>query len=209
MIPSGYSRSVLSGTLSNGEIFQTGFWAAEAPTSSDAAATQASAISTNFSEKLSDDGYPPAFLGTGDSWDKVTVYSYTDTSGEATFIGEADIANGGGSGTQTLPNQSACAITLLTGKSGRRNRGRMFVPITKMTLTSGQIADATVTDFATWWADFLTNCASDIGQDVVVLSQVAGSANAITQVRCDSRLDVQRRRADSEQILHQHVVDLG
>lgn len=198
MIPSGYSRTVLIGHLSGGEIFNTGFWTAEAPTSEDAATTQAEAFAAAWNAKVADVGHPESFLGSASGYDTLRVYSYTDTSGTASFIGEAALTNPSTSGVDSLPNQCALVATLLTGRSGRRNRGRMYLPCTKASTTGGQITTALAGNLCAWVADFLGDCATAAGQPVVVLSQVAGTAGNITQVRIDTRVDIQRRRAASE-----------
>src|SRR5690348_18342262 len=75
-IPLGYSRTVLSGHLGNGEIFQTGFWASEAPSDANAAATQAQAVATYLEAHWSDAGSPTCLIRSDSGYDKVTVYSY-------------------------------------------------------------------------------------------------------------------------------------
>lgn len=200
MIPSGYSRNVISGTLPGGEIFQTGFWCDEAPSDLAATQTQADALATDWNNKSADTGHPASFLATGSTIDKITVYSYLDTSGKATYVAESALTNPTITGAQTLPDQVALVSTLTTGVSGRRNRGRMYWPVNKASLSGGQISGTTALQLATWVANFLTSVNGDLGdQHVVVLSQVGGTSHAVTGVTVDTKFDIQRRRADKIQ----------
>jgi hypothetical protein len=98
-----------------------------------------------------------------------------------------------------MPNQVAIVVTLQTGFSGRRNRGRYYLPCTRLaTLNLGQIPSTTVTAVALNAKAFLDAVNSAVGQPVSVLSQVAGSAKPVTGVRVDSKFDIQRRRANRE-----------
>ena len=77
-------------------------------------------------------------------------------------------------------------------------------------LTSGQLTAAQCADIATWWANLLGAFNAHLStQRMVVLSQVAGSGNPIVSTRVDSRLDIQRRRADRESILQTATATVG
>lgn len=196
-IPSGYSRNVISGKLPGGEIWQCSLWANEAP--SDLAATQAQA--TAFAGKIQTDaanaGSPVSLLASGGTMDLLTTYSYLDSSGKATFVANAPITTSAPAGTQTLPDQVTLCVTLLTGLAGRRHRGRVFVPYQTGALTAGQISNTIATNVATWWSTLITHLNSTLGtQHIVVLSQVAGTSNTVNAVQVDTKLDIQRRRAD-------------
>lgn len=197
MIPSGYSRNVIAGSLPGGESFQMSIWCNEAPSDEAATQSQADAFASDFSTKLADTGAPKSFLATGGAYQTVTTYSYLDTSGRATFGAEAAITGGAGAATQALPDQCALVITLLTGYSGRRNRGRIYMPLSATTVTAGQVSSTNVDNIATWWKDLLVAWNGHIGtQKCVVLSQTRGDGKEITEVVVDSKIDTQRRRAD-------------
>lgn len=197
-VPSGYSRNIIRGHLEGGEIFEWGFWIAEAPSNAAAANTQAAAIATAYTSSAAT-GTPPAnFLSSTEGIDEVRVYSYVTGGTTADFVGSAPLVVAGSS-VSTMPNQVAIVVTLETGFSGRRNRGRYYLPCSRLaTLTLGQIPSATVTAIALNAKTFLDAVNSAAGQPVSVLSQVAGSAKPVTAVRVDSKFDIQRRRANRE-----------
>lgn len=205
-IPAGYSRFVINGHLSAGEIFQIGFWSSQAPADADAANTAAAAVATAYGDQGAI-GAPHSHLATGEGTDAVRCYSYPTGGPSASFVGVAPLVNSGTS-TRVVPLQVAVVVTLLTGFSGRRNRGRIYTPWC-LTTTAGALTTGNASDTASWWAGFLSkvNVATEPGH-CVVLSQVAGSANDITSVRCDTRPDTQRRRADRQAGVSSVTVDL-
>jgi hypothetical protein len=202
MIPSGYSRNVYSGTLRNGEEFAFGLWANEAPSSQAATQSQADAFAAEFVEDESATGNPLSLIGSDTHFERVTTYSYLDTSGHATYIAESPLVVAGTSTGDQLPNQCALVVTLNTAHAGRRNRGRIYLPCTQATLVAGQLAASAVGQVTLWWANYITALNGELGdQHIVVLSQVAGASNSVTSVRVDSRIDIQRRRAKSEKAI--------
>ena len=198
MIPSGYSKTVLEGTLPGGEIWQCGIWANEAPSDEAATQAQADAFGADFTTT-----WGGSHNNIGNFWASNTgitqlrTYSYLDDSGKATYVGVHDLSHFG-SATQSMPDQIALAITLQTGYSGRRRRGRIYWPVNAGALSSGQLSEAQCGNFCDFFATLLdawnTHLAS---QSMVVLSQVAGNSHPITAIRVDSKLDTQRRRAQS------------
>lgn len=202
-IPLGYSRAVLSGHLRNGEIFQWGFWCSEAPTDAAAANTNAQAIATAYEGLQSTAGTPQHLIDNASGYDHVRVYSYPNGGPRAEFVGEAPITSGVGTGAGDLPNQCCIVATLETGLAGRRHRGRVYLPANAQQLTTGQAASGDPALYASWMVQFIRAVNSAVAPGfVVVLSQVAGSAQRVTAVTVDSRVDIQRRRADREVALH-------
>lgn len=202
-IPLGYSRHVLEGHLSNGEKFQTGFWVSQAPSDAAAATTDAQAVATYLNAHWTDASSPVSMLATGSGYDKVKVYSYPNGGPDASFVGEAALTGAAGAGTQNAPNQLAACLTLETGLSGRTHRGRMFLPFNKVvTLTSGQMTTTETDAYLVWWKATMDGINSTVAPGfVVVLSQKLGTAQRVTSLRMDTRLDIQRRRADRENII--------
>lgn len=197
-IPLGYSRHVLIGHLSGGEIFQTGFWVSEAPSDAAATTADAQAVATYLNAHWADTGSPVSLLDSASGYDSIKVYSYPNGGPDASYVGEANLTGAVGTGTQSLPDQCALVISLHTGMSGRRHKGRMYLPMTKGTVaTGGQLAGSLVNNYATWWATTFGGINSAVSPGfAVVLSQVAGSAQRVTEVAVDTRVDIQRRRAD-------------
>jgi len=197
-IPLGYSRNVIRGHLIGGEIFEWGFWSAEAPANDGAANSQAAAVATAYTSAIGTGSAPHTFLSSGEGIDEVRVYSYTTGGPSAQHVGSAPLVQTSAS-TATCPNQVAVVCTLYTGFSGRRNRGRVYLPCTHTSaLVSGQLSSSQVTALAQFMQKFFQNVNAAVTQPIVVLSQVAGAANDVVTIKVDSRLDIQRRRANRQ-----------
>lgn len=199
-------RVVLSGSLPGGEIWESGFWLyGDLPTDQASANTQASLV---YGALTSDDEsgamtqWFANYVSATVTFDKVTVYVYTDGNA-ATYIGTYVPSTPlTGTGSAELPNQCAIVVTLLTGRAGRAYRGRMYLPLNSSSYmgSDGQLGNGNMVINAQHWARFFGDwAASDAGQPVVV-SQVHTAHNAITAVRIDSRVDIQRRRANRQAV---------
>lgn len=108
-----------------------------------------------------------------------------------------------GTGATGLQSPRTCLVaTTLTPNSGRSFRGRNYIPATALTLGADlQASAAACTAFATAHAALLTalGAHSDPVYTTsipVVASFKLGVTTGITQIRCDSLVDVQRRRED-------------
>jgi hypothetical protein len=192
-IPAGVSRWVLRGHLTGGEIFETGFWTQSAFTTPADANAAAAVAAANV---VTDLGGPLFNKITADcGYDEVRVYSYPSGGPAASVIGTAAIASGTGGGTSpVLPLQTAVCVTLRTPLAGRQHRGRMYFPMNVGTLTTHQLSSTDTNSIATGVATFLGRFNS--AASPVVVSQIgAGQKTQITTVTCDSKPDVQRRRA--------------
>lgn len=204
MIPLGYSRNVIHGVLPGGEIFQCGLWAAEAPSDQAATQSQADAFQADLTTQWAVGNGPKYLMTTGTTVTGVTVYSYTVAGGKAEFVAESACSLSGMTGTQNLPDQVAVCASLETGHAGRRNRGRIYWPATAIaasSLSGGQLIQSECSNQASWWVALIRAWNAHLaGNGICVLSQVAGSSNPVTSVRVDSRLDIQRRRANRETI---------
>lgn len=204
-IPLGYSRSVIHGSLPGGEIWQVGLWAAEAPSDQAATQSQADSFAADVATQWATGTGPKSLITSTTTVDGVTVYSYTTASGKAEFVAESALSLTGVNGAQTMPDQVALCVSLETGHAGRRNRGRIYLPVNAPgTLTSGQLTAAQCADQAEWVAALIGLWNGHLaGNNVCVLSQAAGSSNPIISTRVDSRFDIQRRRANRQTILQQ------
>lgn len=209
-IPLGYSRHVLSGHLPNGEKFQTGFWVSQAPSDAAAATSDAQAVAGVLNGRWATLGSPTTIMSAGAGFDTITVYSYPSGGPDASFVGQANLTGAAGTASPQLIDQMAVCCTLNTGLSGRTHRGRMFIPCNAPgTLSSGQLGTSVVSNLATWMKDTFdaVNSATSPGF-VVVLSQKLGTAQRVTSVTVDSRIDIQRRRSDRETIINKFTATL-
>ena len=203
-IPINTQRIAIFGSNPGGEIWETGFWLLGGlPTSAGAANEQANDIwDTCLSE--SD---PPLFpfmqtsmLNAQGNIRGVRVYVYTNGGPRANFVGEytapAPLA---GSSNYFLPDQCCLVATLQTGLSGRRNRGRMYLPATGLaTLPSGQTPAATAQGLGMNLAALFTDLAGSSAGVPVVVSTMGGTTHPITSVKVDTKIDIQRRRANKQ-----------
>lgn len=200
-IPAGVSRVSIRGTAATSEIWETGFWVASAAPDQATADADAANIKTLF---LGD--WINAWLShmTSDMViTEIRVYAYPAGGPRASFVGVAPIASGNGTDTSGyLPLQVAPVLTLLTGASGRRNRGRMYLPLTGFSMMgSNHLLSTTATDAITSAAATFFSALGP-AYPPVVLSIVGSSHRAITEVAMDNRPDVQRRRANKEGATH-------
>jgi hypothetical protein len=142
---------------------------------------------------------PTYLIPTDAGYDGVRVYSYNDATGKASFIADSPIGRPGRQTAGTnLPNQCCIVVTLKTGVAGRRNTGRIYVPLTKWNVgAGGQLASTDVTNIAGWWSALFTQLNSAASPaHVGVLSQKYGTYHSATALTCDTKVDIQRRRAN-------------
>ena len=199
-IPANMARVSITGLLPSGESFDTSFWMQQTDLTTQALTTQAAEnIAALWTPTLRAQWY--ATLGTDSSFQKVKVYAYPTGGPNATFLGEAEFATKPGTGNLSdMPLQSCTVVSLRTGQIGRSRRGRMYFPHVNTTLTTNQISPSNATNLANEIADFFADCnALTVPAGTVsVLSQKLSLAASVSQVVVDTRLDVQRRRAESQ-----------
>lgn len=203
MIPSGYSRNSFHGRLPGGEIFGWSLWTNEAPITVEATQTQANAFRDAFVAADSSVYAPHHLLSADSSYTGVTTYSYTDASGKAAHIAEAPMNIAGVNAGALLPNQCSVVVSLKTALAGRRHQGRVYLPMTEFSLGAGGELDIGFAGgLAGYFATLIGALNSAIGgpAKVVVLSQVAGTSQPVTATRCDTRVDIQRRRANRQTV---------
>lgn len=204
-IPSLTTRVQVRGHFPGAEIFEWGYWLGGAPVSQDDANNLAAAQKTLFDSALKTLLLPHINADSG--YDEIRVYAYPTGGPSAAFVGSAALGYAGtGSTTCNNPLQVALVVTLLTGLAGRRNRGRLYLPYQLSTgLTNHQLTQSQINPIGTAFADFAGG--QNVGQQISVVSQVgAGAQNPITAVKVDSRLDVQRRRANKQTALFNTTV---
>lgn len=201
MSAGGEIRVVFSGTLPGGEEFSTGF-SVDGSGGFDQAGLDALVNSVNTAFTAS------AFLTDWQASNTdnvaikfITAYYYA-TPGPATLVSQkASTFVGSSSSAIPMPNQCAVVLTLLTGRPGRSYRGRMYWPMLNTARGhDGQMNNTQVTAYATDFAAFLHTLGSTYAIHPVVASTVKNSLTAITAVACDTRVDVQRRRAVSQAV---------
>jgi hypothetical protein len=204
--PAGTIKATYVGILPQGEQFQTGFWIDASGTG--VTLPELQALANNMAAHFIANSTGMRNLTTSTTlYDELRLYYYAAAGpAPATAIAVADISltgNGGSSGS--LPLQSALVVSLRTALVGRRYRGRMYWPMNATTLSDHQASQAQIDLLATDAKAMLDNVNGyDVDQfDAVVMSAVGSTRTLITRVEVDSRLDVQRRRAESQTELRQ------
>jgi len=197
--PTNTARIVISGSFPSGESFAWGFWMNGAVASEAAAAAAATAVANDWGTYLRTQLC--SMLRNDCAYLEASYYAYGSTTGPADFVGVAALTTGVGTGAGTsLPLQCSVVASLRTTLAGRRNRGRMYIPITAAALVNHQLTSADTAAIRGPVAGFLTsiNANGAIPGSVAVVSQVVGVANPVTSVIVNSQLDIQRRRAEGQ-----------
>lgn len=129
------------------------------------------------------------------------AYYYTAGSGLAQAQAEDVLTSPlPGSGASPLPTQTALVASLLTAFPGRRNRGRLYIPMTGKSLATGhKLTSGEVTSVANALKALIDGVnAQLLGSATcrVVVGSNQPTPPVVTKVRVDNEPDVQRRRAD-------------
>jgi hypothetical protein len=105
-----------------------------------------------------------------------------------------------GAGASPMPTQTSLVVSLLSAFPGRKNRGRLYLPMTGKGLSTGHVLTlAEVTSCATAMKGLIDGINTQLlGSDAcrIVIGSNQPSAPVVLRVRVDNEPDVQRRRAD-------------
>lgn len=129
--------------------------------------------------------------GLGVNYTGLKAYYRPANQGQATVEGEVAGVTTSGTGAVTLPNQCARVLTLLSGRPGRKNRGRIYLPMLAFGVGTSQAPlDEIASNFATAMNTASDDMNTTFGLDVAIL---AGELPATT-CEVDNLIDTQRRR---------------
>lgn len=201
-IPNGALHIVASGTLPGGEAFAWGSWfdAGTGKVQADIDAILGTWVAAfNNTYGVTYRGMIPSTA----AYTQVRAYYYTGGS-TAAVVSQSGLTGVGTGATAPLPNQCCLVVTLMTGRPGRRYRGRIYLPFIGAALTSGQLTSAQCTTYANAVAGHLSAVKDANGTggfqpaNPAVMSSVVSALTPITQVRVDSKIDIQRRRAEKQ-----------
>lgn len=198
-----YRISIEGGYNSNPEVWASGFAVAvDGPPPSQAAIDgYAEACMLYLSGASTDAQSLRATLSIAGEIRRVRVYYHSAPNTVASMLGVSVAPLVTGTGTITLPLQTARVVTLLTGTPGASFRGRMYWP----KVTTGQSSTGTDTSLNQPWA---TNFALSLrtmaqiapstsaGQPAVV-SLTKGLITPVIRIRVGNVVDTQRRRRDN------------
>lgn len=208
-IPADVTRCTIHGTAAGVETFEFGFWLkTNAPINDDAANLVASSVADAFTTDLL-----PAVRAhntTDTFFTGVRVYGYPTGGPTASSVGSASIVGGAGTDTGgSVPLQCSMCCTLLTGNAGRRNRGRLYLPMNGFPYTNHMFTSSIVDTIGTALGAFFTNWRANHGAAMgnpAVVSVAGGVAKEISSIAIDNKPDVQRRRANKLLPTHTQTV---
>lgn len=209
----GYSRVKLSfgGTIGTDQDWSYGLTVADPDgwVPSQAALTSyLGDVRTALNDLYADASGPIHLMSTDTVLNVVRGYAYAAGSSVAATQAELPAGPFAGPGGKVLPTQTALVVSLRTGANGRHYRGRCYLPCTGETLTSYQIVDARSAAISTDFAAFIT-AINDIvvtgaTPQVIVPNSIGDFGTNVTSVVVNSRVDIQRRRADKVASLYSH-----
>lgn len=200
MYPANTAKVVWGGVYPQGEIWETSFAVTLAlgPTNQAGADSMADLIAGVFNSTI-DTGLRQLVPSAG-NMNTLKVYFYNGGS-SAAFVSVPSPPSLTGTGGATLPLQACVVVTLLTGAAGRSNRGRMYLPAAGagVSMANNQLNETivdTITDQITDLFDGIN--ALEGFTSVAVVSQTHSAARPVTSIRVDSKVDIQRRRANKQ-----------
>lgn len=206
-IPAHVGRIIMRGHLYGGDEWETGWWGSGAMFDTDSGCQEvADGVKARLLTSAVEDVLR-ALWSASTGMDSIWVYGYPAGGPKSGAMATASITTYTGVGSNQLPNQMALVATTETGRPGRSYRGRMFWPATGVSLQNGQVLDGTCANLAQATATLLEPVSGDTGGPVVLSSKL-GTTRAISAIRVDSRMDIQRRRAQQESVLYSESVTL-
>lgn len=143
---------------------------------------------------------PKAFNSTSTRLTTLKAYAYA--AGTATATSQATrvlVTPLVGTGSGVMPTQAALVLSKQTAFVGRKNRGRAYLPATGAVLTTHKANSTFVTAIANATATMLTaiNATTLNGTGpLAIVASLQSVPPAITRIRVDDEIDIQRRRAD-------------
>lgn len=145
-------------------------------------------------------------------WNAVKAYAPTDSRMTGVRINALDATNhvisganfidliapipGTRTATEQLPAQVSVAATLRTGRRGPAGRGRMYLPLNGVTLSSGKLGSTVKNTVGAAVAAFLEDV-----EEVLPVPAVVNSGpqtySAVSSVEVGDLVDIQRRRSNA------------
>ena len=208
-IPNGSTRISFVGTAPGGEIWDTSLWWTGLPIAS-------AADANTFADAITQMWVPGDYGGISSLWasdthlTEIRLYHYAAGGSSATYIGVSVFPTAiAGVGSTQHPLQVACCVTLQTALAGRSHRGRMYWPANGVAVTAHQMNEATTEGVSETMATLLGDLSDTLAAGyAIVMSNALSASTQLTAVRADSRLDVQRRRANRSAALYSTTTSL-
>lgn len=205
-VPAHAIKCVFKGAMQGGEVFNHSLWFdyGAQPTQLQLDSLNGVVAST-FNTSLNTTAVKANFPTTM-TYNTVTSYSYAGGPHVDRVSGPLSLATWIGTGASALPNQCAMVMSIKTGTPGRSFRGRIYLPAPAAGAISstGQVGNTTINSIGNAWISFLTGMAAGGGGVPVLHLQVVSATRGVmtsgVSLLIDSRLDVQRRRANKQAV---------
>lgn len=214
IVTTSYARVKINHNLRMGSGGQSASWGLNlitvAPTDEADLESLLEDVHDKFDSVVGPNVWVKGYIENSSAYTDITGYYYPGGSPTATL--QASTPNSYvGSGAGHLPFQTSVVCSLTTGRSGRHNRGRIYVPASGLALTANCQYDAAQTlALATQTAAYISalyDITFHSAPIVVVVPSTASSTGIpVTGVTVDSRADIQRRRADKQGALYQESI---
>lgn len=194
-------KFVLNGKVPSGEVFAHSQWfdGTASDTDDDARSLASGLLAADWLTNFLTTTVKSYFANTV-SWVGWNAYWYAGGPAAAHSYGADYVTPAVGTGgTSVLPAQMCTVMSQRTGRPGRSYRGRAYLPgvVPSQVTTTGLVTGTLAQDLATAYADWLSTVKADAGHMIgVVASSRLSAMTPITQVSVDTRLDVQRTRAN-------------
>lgn len=178
------------GTLHSAEEFQYGIAVTGSGTLSDAGTAAAAAFAAQMAVADFDDVFDDGVV-----WNAVLVQQIPDGGGTVIDAELVPLTDAGANTAGSTPNQCAIVVSCLTGLSGSRNRGRMFLPPPAVgALTaSGRLDAADRAALAAGLTAFKNELIGD-GFTPVLVSPSQSANRTLTAFRVGDVVDTMRSR---------------
>lgn len=201
-----YIKLTCSGIVAQSQTWSIGIWALPSWTTGPPTASQLNSISANL------DAYwatwwtaIKALNGSNTTRTGSALYVYLAGQAAASGVGRTALGSpvaGTGSGNP-LPTQCAAVASLRSDVAGRRGRGRCYTPLTGGSLVNNQLSSANTSAISGAYKALInslnayTSPSNNVGSlHVNVLSRADGTGHPVSSIVVNSRLDIQRPRAD-------------
>jgi hypothetical protein len=204
-----FNKVILSGTLTQSEIWSVGMSFNQPTGGGDGALTTSTELQ-EWAEAIADlEGgviFPTNLQNIVSSQcaiTKVRVEARTAAGALNLAAEAAPAATAKGSGTLRLPLQTALVASFISGFPGRSNRGRIYLPCLTPVLDSQSArlapndVQAYANDFSRWLSRIAAAAPGGALTVPVIVSLTKGTQVPITSVRVGDVLDNQSRRRDS------------
>lgn len=205
--PNGTMRAVFSGPVSTQDTWSISLWFTFGELAGLPSQSELNSIATTFLNRFTTNlwssGHLLPAIAPATSLTTCTLYWYDGTSASAAVQALATQTAIPGTGSQGNPAYTALCVTLETTHAGRSGRGRIYLPLTGMSLSTttlqyGGVANVTSAVKATLDALIATYTIDGAGLTALagVYSRKNNAIYLLNQAACDSIPDTQHGRTN-------------